>query len=775
MFKNPARRLARFLLLLQIAIATGASYGASFHLAWDSSPEADVKGYRISYGTTPGGYTNHVDVGNVTDYVLTGLSHCSRYYFAAKAYDLAGNVSQGYSNEVRGLVNPSIASVSPSAAERGQALTVTVTGSSFDVGASVVFSDRINVYSTSYVSCTQLRATISLSGEATLGPQSAWVVNPDGSYGALGLAFQVLPVTVPMVTAVSPAPGSRSVAVTVRPSVTFSERVNPLTIRPDTVMLLRPDGTAVNQAAGYPLLDTSGRIVTVVPSTDLQYGTLYRIQVLGGVLGVRDSQGTPMASTIIYGLGFLTGDRQSSDVPAVVGTTPSPGASNVSTDAEPTVSFSKAIDPLTVSEHTVQLLGPDGSPVPQIGAPMLDASGYTARIRPVSPLQQGVSYSLHVGAGSNGVRDIDGLPMASLYAQTPGFTTAAGPDGEAPRVSSTSPDDGTLDMSVDDLIGVVFSEAMNPSSITPASVQLLDPLDRPVLQAEGSPAVEDGGRIVTIVPDRRLRYSTAYRVLVLGGANGVRDNHDNAMADDYQQVRGLSTSPAPAGMAPAVISTNPVDGDLRVPRDVHPTVTFSAPMDPTSITADAVRLLDADGQPVPQGAGSPLLEASGTIVTLAPAQPLEPGAVYFLEVPRGYDGVLDDVGTPMNGGFYQGMGFTILPEDAEGPVVIWTDPDDGQSRVERDLRPRIYFDEALDPASVTPLTIMLLGPDGTVVEQADTSPFLDAPRKFIRIIPRQILASSAEYRIQVLGGPEGLRDVFGNPMLATYTLEFETR
>lgn len=775
MFISRAIRFAP-VLIASVVLGAQVSHAGRLHLAWDPSPDADLQGYKLFYGTSPGNYSSQVDVGNATDYVMTGLTECSRYYFSAKAYDLTGNLSDSYSNELRGMVDPSVTTLAPAAAERGQALTVTVTGSSFDVGASLSFSDRINVYSTAYVNCRQLRATISISGDATLGPQSVWVVNPDGSYGSLPQAFQVQPVTTPFVTAVTPAPGSRSVPVSVRPSVTFSERMNPLSIKPSTVMLLRPDGTVVPQAAGYPALDVTGKIVTIVPAANLQYGTMYRVQILGGVLGVRDSQGTALATTIIYGLGFLTVESVSNDAPQVVETRPSAGAADVPTDLKPTVTFSKELDPLTVTVDTVQLFGPDGGPVPQSQAPTLDFSGRVATLELADPLQYNAVYFLRVEGGANGVHDVDGLPIQQTFTQTPGFSTPAGPDVTPPNVRFTDPPDGTRDVPAEGLINILFSEAMDPASLGPGTVQLLDSNDQPVLQAEGSPALGDSGTIVTVVPSHRLAYGTVYRIRVLGGDAGVRDVHGNTMLADYASSKGLEVQFAP-GTAPVVLSVSPTDGSTDVPSDIHPSVTFSESMDPTSITVDSIRILDSNGQTVPQADGSPLLEASGTIVTVIPAGPLTPGEVYFLEVIGGDAGVLDDEGTPMDSGYSQGSGFVISLGDTQGPLVIYTNPENDESHVDRHVHPRIYLNEEVDPDSVTQLTIVLVGPDDVAVEQDEDSPSLDSTGTILKITPKRELRSHENYRIQVMGGPQGLKDLAGNPMASTFTMEdgFDTR
>ncbi len=70
-------------------------------LAWDPNTETDVAGYKVYYGTSSGNYENAVDIGNSTEYLLSGLSKGQTYYIVVTAYDTASNES-GFSNEVTG-------------------------------------------------------------------------------------------------------------------------------------------------------------------------------------------------------------------------------------------------------------------------------------------------------------------------------------------------------------------------------------------------------------------------------------------------------------------------------------------------------------------------------------------------------------------------------------------------------------------------------------------------------------------------------------------------
>lgn len=65
-------------------------------LSWSPNAEADLGGYKIYLGTRSGIYDypgSPFIVGNTTRTVINNLPHGHTYYFAATAYDLAGNES----------------------------------------------------------------------------------------------------------------------------------------------------------------------------------------------------------------------------------------------------------------------------------------------------------------------------------------------------------------------------------------------------------------------------------------------------------------------------------------------------------------------------------------------------------------------------------------------------------------------------------------------------------------------------------------------------------
>ena len=77
-------------------------FAAEIRLAWDPNSEADLAGYKVYYGTASGTYGPPINVGNVTTYILTGLTPGQIYFSAVTAVDKDNNES-GFSNEVNGV------------------------------------------------------------------------------------------------------------------------------------------------------------------------------------------------------------------------------------------------------------------------------------------------------------------------------------------------------------------------------------------------------------------------------------------------------------------------------------------------------------------------------------------------------------------------------------------------------------------------------------------------------------------------------------------------
>ncbi len=83
-------RLAAILTVTVLALAGTCQAQTSVEIAWDSNPEADIAGFYVYLGTTPGNLPLYLNVTNGTSATLSGLLPSTTYYCALQAYNLAG-------------------------------------------------------------------------------------------------------------------------------------------------------------------------------------------------------------------------------------------------------------------------------------------------------------------------------------------------------------------------------------------------------------------------------------------------------------------------------------------------------------------------------------------------------------------------------------------------------------------------------------------------------------------------------------------------------------
>jgi hypothetical protein len=353
-----------------VAAAISASMAGTVSLRWD--PSSGATGYRVFYGTAPGSYSGQMDAGTATQATISGLTDCTTWYLAVKAYNAAGSLSATYSNEVSGWPRPSLSAVTPGTAEKGQRLTLTVDGSNFKSGAALTFSTAgLTVHSITVQSCNRLTADVTIGGTAATGSSDVEVMNTDRSFGTRAGGLQIAAAVAPSVSSSTPADGATSVPTSVQPTVTFSEQVLAATLTSTNLRLLDDGGAAVPQASGSPGLSSDGRTATIRPAAALTAGETYRIQVVGGTGGVLDLSGSPMASTYQHSTGFTTADDTTaptiSGVAAnnltqttarIVWTTSEPADSQVFYRKTGDTAYQQtSVDAAMVTSHTVNLSG----------------------------------------------------------------------------------------------------------------------------------------------------------------------------------------------------------------------------------------------------------------------------------------------------------------------------------------------------------------------------------------------------------------------------------
>jgi len=111
--------------------------------------------------------------------------------------------------------------------------------------------------------------------------------------------------------------------------------------------------------------------------------------------------------------------------------------------------------------------------------------------------------------------------------------------------------------------------------------------------------------------------------------------------------------------------------------------------------------------------------------------------------------------------------FTVQPGAAPG--VQETNPADGVAGVSTNVHPSAQFDEPILATSVSASTVRLVDQADQPVAQAAGSPALSGDGTTVTMVPESPLTPGDTYRIQLVGGASGLRDLAGHPMTSTYT------
>ncbi len=182
----------------------------------------------------------------------------------------------------------------------------------------------------------------------------------------------------------------------------------------------------------------------------------------------------------------------------VVGRLPAAGATGVSPLSRVTATFSRAVDPSTITTSSVTLTDPGGQQVPATVS--YDSTAVAAVLIPSQALQAGTMYTASL-AGS--ITSSDGIQLGT--AVTWSFTTSTTTPA-APTVNAVTPPAGQPNISPATTVTATFSRAMDSTTINSASVQLLTGGKA----VAATVAYSSSTNVVTLTPTQTLTAGTAY-------------------------------------------------------------------------------------------------------------------------------------------------------------------------------------------------------------------------------------------------------------------------
>src|SRR5437763_3337208 len=246
----------------------------------------------------------------------------------------------------------------------------------------------------------------------------------------------------------------------------------------------------------------------------------------------RDLAGNALAADFVWS--FTTGATPDTTRPTVSATVPANTARGVASSAKIATAFSEAMDPLTVS--TATFTWKQGTTAV---AGTVSYSALTAIFTPAGNLAPLTTYTATVNTGA---RDLAGNALAADFSWS--FTTGATPDTTAPTVSVTVPANAATAVPINQTINATFSEAMDPLTISTASLRLTGPGGT----VTGTVGYDVSSRIATLNPISNLAPNTVYTATITIGA---RDLAGNALAANF--VWSFTTAATAAGQAPVAL------------------------------------------------------------------------------------------------------------------------------------------------------------------------------------------------------------------------------
>jgi len=193
---------AAFVVLIADFAHAAPSMAATLRVSWASGTEVDLAGYRLRYGTSHAQYGVPIDVGPATSWDLPDLDVDQRYYIVVSAYDQSGNESDP-SAEVSAQIPSSLAPI-PSLdasleasthsiyALQGRSNVFVLYGRNFAVGARVDLGAGINPGTAVLNSQGNIQFVAAVAPQATTGPRTVTVSNPDGGVGSRSEALTVV-------------------------------------------------------------------------------------------------------------------------------------------------------------------------------------------------------------------------------------------------------------------------------------------------------------------------------------------------------------------------------------------------------------------------------------------------------------------------------------------------------------------------------------------------------------------------------------------------------
>jgi hypothetical protein len=408
-----------------------------------------------------------------------------------------------------------------------------------------------------------------------------------------GCGREQSPAVLPIVVSTTPANLATAVPLNSVVTATFNLAMAPATINGTTFTVTGPGTAPVPGAVTY-----AGVTATFTPSVPLAPGTVFTGTI---TTGAQSTRGIGLLANFVWTFSTVA-------QPQVTSTNPARGAINVPINQKITATFNEPMNAATI------LAAGTFTVVPTLGGPAVagtvtyDAASDTAIFTPSANLPVGTGFT---GEITIAAQDPAGKALANNYVWT--FMTGAVANATAPTVILTDPINLATNVPLNQEITAIFSEAMDPATISaPGTFIVVPTLGGPAVA--GTVTYDPASDTAIFTPTANLTANTQFRATV---SNAAKDLSGNALiAGAVPNPWTFTTGTTVNAAGPTITQEFPANLATLVPIDTTVSATFSAPMDPATInTTTFLVTVTADGTPV---TGTVTYNVASQVATFTP-------------------------------------------------------------------------------------------------------------------------------------------------------------
>ena len=540
----------------------------------------------------------------------------------------------------------------------------------------------------------------------------------------------------PSVVEVGPLDGLTGIGTNGLVKARFSERINCVTVSPDSFLVVDDEGNVVPCSITFRQNDT---IAIFTPQSPLKPDTEYTVTLTSAI---EDIGGNSLAESTSS---FTTGPGADVTRPVVVAVNPSNGSTGNAINTRIGFLLSK---PMSRTGLIPASLRVTASGVPQVtGELSMSENRRVIYFDPAADLEPNLTYNVRLERDDL-CDDSGNAPFVDIFFS---FATGSEPDSDGPSVALVSPIDGLVGVGVNAPLFLRFDEGVDITTINVDSIRL---------SMDGGPAIPGTYSLsqdfsaVTFRPSSLLTPSSTYDVTVLAGEyTDLAGNPGAAFSSSFTTASSVDVD------VPVVTFVSPANGHSNVKVDSPISVQFSKPINEITLTPENFLVTARIRVP-----GVISLSADRRRATFTPMMPYPVSHSVSIRIRRD---VLDDAGNRLNNNsdFFSSFTTEFLQDD-EPPTVELTNPVAGDVLIAPNTPLWTEFDGPIDQTSVNSESIRVVG---NGVEIPGSFSFEELGR-VVKFTPRSELPQDTEIQTTI----SGVRDEAGNTMASTFITRFRT-